>query len=115
MINKFGSGAVDALFEGLGDQMKVSQRNYFFLTTKINLYVMGYRFGCLMQINYQNHLQISMSSDILDLPLTPLLHTTQSLFSVYNFIQKLRTPPMGKQSLENLFLIYADVKKIGQW
>ena len=30
-INKFGGGAVDALFEGLGDQMRVSQRNYFFL------------------------------------------------------------------------------------
>ena len=33
-INKFGEGAVDALFEGLGDQMRVSQK-YFYLTTKI--------------------------------------------------------------------------------
>ena len=37
MINKFGGGAVDALFEGLGDQIKVSQRNYFSSTTEIKI------------------------------------------------------------------------------
>ena len=34
-INKFGDGAVDALFEGLGDQMRVGRWNYFPLTTII--------------------------------------------------------------------------------
>ena len=33
-INKFGGGAVDALFEGLGDQMRVSRKNYFLLDDK---------------------------------------------------------------------------------
>ena len=53
----------------------------------------------------------------LDLPLTPLLRTTQNHFTVYNFIKKLRTLrlPMGNQSLGILFLIYyaADVDRIG--
>ena len=71
-----------------------------------------------MQINYQNHLQISMSLDILDdldLHLTPLLRTIQNFFTIFSSIQKLRTPQTGKQSLKNLFLIYADVDKIGLW
>ena len=117
MINKFGSGAVDALFEGLGDQMRVSQRNYFLLDENPDFFVIDFmnRFGCLMPINYQSHLQISMSLDIPNLHLTPRLLTTQNLFTAYNFIQKLHTPPMGKQSSENLFLIYADVVRIGRW
>ena len=55
-INKFGNGAVDALFEGLGDQIRVSQRNHSCLTTKFKPFSVINsmdRFGCLMQINYQ--------------------------------------------------------------
>ena len=105
--------------------MRVSQRNlfdasfFFFLLDdeiiKPFLLFFDNRFGCLMQINCQNHHPISMLLDILDLHLTLLLRTTQNLFTVYNFIQKLRILPMGKQSLGNLFLIYADVDRTGRW
>ena len=98
--------------------MRVSQKEFLLFddenqTFSVNNF-MG-RFGCLMPISYQSHLQISMSLDIQNLHLTPPLRTTQNPFTVYNFIQKLRIPPMGKQSSGNLFLIYVDVDKIGRW
>ena len=75
MINKFGSGAVDtqALFEGLGDQMRVWMSHADKLSKPpANFDIIGHT----------------------DLHLRPLLFTTQNLFTVYNFIQKLPTLPM---------------------
>ena len=62
------------------------------------------RFEYLMQINYQKHLQIFISLDTLNLPLRPLFRTTQKQFNGMQFIQKAPALPMGRHSLEILFL-----------
>jgi len=58
IINKFGNGAVDALFEDFGGEMRV----------RISPYVMTrdphlqFRYGCPTEINFQNLRLTSMSS-----------------------------------------------------
>ena len=47
-------------------------------------------------------------------PYAAIAHNSKP-FTVFSSIQKLRTPQTGKQSLEILFLIYADVDRIGRW
>lgn len=95
-INKFGS-SVDALFEGLGDEMEV-RRNifiYLFRGCRSSPVVpaadrgVGFRrYGCLMATRYLRPLQISISSAIRHPRPMPPLPMTRNHSTAYNFIQR---------------------------
>lgn len=85
-INKLGDGSsVDALFEGLGDEMQVC---YVVSSPHSRSMTNCARSGCPMEISYQSLLQIFMSSGTQTRRLMPHWHTIPSLCMEYNSIRR---------------------------
>lgn len=113
-IGKIGNGSsVDALFEGLGNEMQVY---LFSISQPETSYLRDTcRFGCLTETNSPPSHPISTSSDPQKLPLSQPSHMTQNRSTEFSSTPKSHIHPEERKSSQDLYWIYVDVIRTGQW